>query len=259
MTLAEAATRYLLEGERTGKVSLSTESYLLQPVVECVGSLQLHQIHDGTLRPFVDKRLAEGRSHKTINLSLGVVRHMLNLACRKWRVDVGAGRTVPVLSQVPLLTMLPLNGHQRDPVPISWAEQRKLLPLLPIHLSRMALFTLNTGARDNVVVNLKWSWEIKVDFGDFECSVFEVPREYVKGRKTVGYLVCNTVAQAIVEQVRGQHNENVFVWRRERVKNFDEEPLMPYAPVQAMNNTAWQTARSKAGLGDLHVHDLRHT
>ncbi len=26
-----------------------------------------------------------------------------------------------------------------------------------------------------------------------------------------------------------------------------------------MNNTAWQNARLKAGLGDLHVHDLRHT
>jgi len=26
-----------------------------------------------------------------------------------------------------------------------------------------------------------------------------------------------------------------------------------------MNNTAWQNARKKAGLGDLQVHDLRHT
>jgi integrase len=26
-----------------------------------------------------------------------------------------------------------------------------------------------------------------------------------------------------------------------------------------MNNTAWQRARKEAGLGDLHVHDLRHT
>jgi integrase len=29
--------------------------------------------------------------------------------------------------------------------------------------------------------------------------------------------------------------------------------------VESMNNTAWHNARSKAGLGDLHVHDLRHT
>ena len=26
-----------------------------------------------------------------------------------------------------------------------------------------------------------------------------------------------------------------------------------------MNNSAWQRARRQAGLGDLHVHDLRHT
>ncbi len=259
ITLAEAATRYLLEEERAGKPSLATESYLLEPVVACVGHLPLDQVHDGTLRPFVDQRLAQGRAHKTVNLSLGVVRHMLNRACRKWRVDVGGGRTVPVLLQVPLLTMLPLNGYQRDPQPISWAEQRSLLALLPPHLARMALFTLNTGARDNVVVNLRWEWEIRVDLGDVQCSVFEVPRQYVKGRKSEGYVVCNAVAQTIVEQLRGQHDEFVFVWRRERVKDFDKEPAMPYQPIESMNNTAWQTARRKAGLADLHVHDLRHT
>jgi hypothetical protein len=101
LTLTEAATRYLLEEERVGKPSLSSEAYLLAAVVDCVGDLQLDQVHDGTLRPFMDKRLANGLSHKTINLSLGVIRHVLNRASRKWRVDVGGGRTVPVLLQVP--------------------------------------------------------------------------------------------------------------------------------------------------------------
>lgn len=123
----------------------------------------------------------------------------------------------------------------------------------------MALFVLNTGVRDDVVVNLRWEWEIKVDLGDVECSVFEVPKQHVKGRKSVRYVVCNSVAQSIVDSVRGQHDEFVFVWRRERVKNLDKEPAMPYRPVASMNNTAWQNARTKAGLGDLHVHDLRHT
>jgi hypothetical protein len=50
----------------------------------------------------------------------------------------------------------------------------------------------------------------------------------VKGRKSMGYLVCNSVAQDIIEAARGQHDEFVFVWRRERVKNLDEEPVMPY-------------------------------
>ena len=259
MTLAEAATKYLLEQESAGKVSLCTENYLLAPVIESVGELMLDQVHDGTLKKFVDRRLADGLAHKTINLSLGVVRHILNVAARKWRVNIDGGRTVPVLQQVPLLTMLELNGHQREPQPISWKEQRKLLPLLPPHLARMALFTLNTGVRDDVVVNLQWDWEIRLDLGDVECSVFEVPKEHVKGRRSVRYVVCNSVAQSVVESVRGQHDAFVFVWRRERVKNLDEDPVMPYRPVNSMNNTAWQTARKKAGLGDLHVHDLRHT
>ncbi len=29
--------------------------------------------------------------------------------------------------------------------------------------------------------------------------------------------------------------------------------------MQQQNNTAWQNARLNAGLGDLHVHDMRHT
>jgi hypothetical protein len=87
-----------------------------------------------------------------------------------------------------------------------------------------------------------------------ECSVFGVPRLYVKGRRSEGYLVCNSVAQAVVDQVRGQHDEFVFVWRRERVKNFDKEPAMQYEPIEAMNTTppgrqpaaerAWPTCTS---------------
>jgi integrase len=136
-------------------------------------------------------------------------------------------------------------------------EQRLLLDTLPPHLSRMALFTLNTGVRDDVVCNLQWEWELKIP--ELEVSVFEVPRSHVKGRRQSRVVVCNSVAQTVIESVRGQHEEYVFVWRRERVKNLDDAPAMAYRPIQMMNNTAWQTARQKAGLGDLHVHDLRHT
>jgi len=46
------------------------------------------------------------------------------------------------------------------------------------------------------------------------------------------------VAQSVIETVRGQHSEFVFVWRRERVKNLDQAPLMAYRPIETMNNTA---------------------
>lgn len=267
MTLAEAAMRYLLEEKAKAKPSWSTESYLLAPVIECCGTLQLNQVHDETLKSFVDARLQSGRSHKTVNLSLEVVRHILHVAARKWRVELGGGRTAPVLHQVPLLTMLPLLGHQREPQPLTWAEQRALLALLPTHLARMTVFTLNTGVRDDVVCSLRWEWEIRLELEGEQFSVFEVPREHVKGRNRVcDYVVCNSVAQSVIESMRGLHEETVFVWRRERTSDSPaarriragREP-MKYQPVQTMNNTAWQRARQAAGLDDLHVHDLRHT
>ena len=49
-----------------------------------IGSLPLASVHTGTLRPFIDARRRQGRKSKTINLALGVVRHILNLAASEW-------------------------------------------------------------------------------------------------------------------------------------------------------------------------------
>jgi hypothetical protein len=138
---------------------------------------------------------------------------------------------------------------------VSWKVRKEVATDL-----KGVLFDLNTGVRDDVVCNLQWSWEIPVR--QLGISVFVVPAAHVKGvvgKKTDMVLVCNSVAQSIVERQRGKHATHVFTYRRERVKNKDRPPVMPYRPIQTMNNTAWQNAREKAGLGDLHVHDLRHT
>jgi len=248
-----AAARYLLEKEREQQPSVKTDVYLLDAVMPFIGNMELSRIHDGTLAAFVRARTAEGCARKTINSSLSVVRRILNLSARTWR-DPETAKTW--LESTPLITLQSLAGFQRDPRPITWAEQRRLLPLLPSHLARMALFTLNTGVRNNVVCSLCWEWEVRVpDVG----SVFLVPREFVKGGRSWRPIVCNSVAQSVVDGCRNMHPQFVFVWRRERVKNTDTPPTMAYQPVGSMNNTAWQGARKKAGLGDLHVHDLRHT
>lgn len=252
--LFEQAAAYYLDRYQD-KVSLVSDVYHLKAVMPYIGHLSLDKVHNGSLKEFIESRQREGRKSKTINLSLSVVRRILNLAARDWRDDNG----MTWLAQAPLITMLPLDD-QRPPRPIMWAEQRKLLPALPDHLAEMVLFNLNTGVRDDVVCNLQWVWEVPVP--QLGVSVFVVPARHVKGvrgKKTDMVLVCNTVAQSVVERQRGKHATHVFTYRRERVKNADREPVMPYRPVQTMNNTAWQNARKKAGLGDLHVHDLRHT
>ena len=236
-TFNEAAAKYLLDHPE--KVSLKTDIFLLESIMPYIGKLTLDQIHDGTLAPYIKKRKSDGRANKTINLALGLVRRILNLASRSWRDETGK----TWLDMSPLITMLPLIGHQREPRPITWEEQRRLMQLLPDRLARMTLFDLNTGARDEVVCGLKWEWEIAVP--ELGVSVFEIPREGVKGRKRSRMLICNTVAQSIIESQRGVNPIYVFTYNGHRV--------------ETMNNSAWQRARRLANLDDLHVHDLRHT
>ncbi len=103
-TFDEAAAKYLLDHRE--KVSLQTDIYLLEKLVPFIGKLTLDQIYDQTLAAYVKQRKDDGQSHKTINLGLGIVRRILNLAARSWR-DEG-GKTW--LETPPLITMLPLIG-----------------------------------------------------------------------------------------------------------------------------------------------------
>jgi integrase len=236
------AAKYLLESE--DKLSIATEATLLEAIMPFIGNLSLEQIHDDTLQPFIKARKKQGRKNKTVNASLAVVRHILNYCARKWRDD--KGRTL--LETAPLISMLPLDDA-RKPRPISWTEQRLLLPLLSAHLQRMALFDLNTGARDDVVCNLRWEWEVYLE--ELECSVFIVPPRYVKGRKGWRPLICNRVAQSIIEEQRGKHSEFVFTYQCGKLRESHA--------VETMNNNGWQRARKSVGLQDVRVHDLRHT
>lgn len=54
-----------------------------------IAHLNLEQIHDDTLQPFIKARKEQGRKNKTVNASLEVVRHILNLCAWKWRDDQG--------------------------------------------------------------------------------------------------------------------------------------------------------------------------
>jgi len=58
-------------------------------------------------------------------------------------------------------------------------------------------------------------------------------------------LVLNRLARSVVDSVRGQHPEFVFVYRGR--------------PIETMHNNAWQKARKRAGLPQVRVHDLKHT
>jgi integrase len=172
-----------------------------------------------------------------VNAALAVVRRILNLAASEW-VDAC---NLTWLATAPKIKLLKVTDA-RKPYPLSWDEQTRLFSELPAHLSRMALFKVNTGCRDQEVCQLRWEWEVPVS--ELNTSLFILPGDRVKNGEE-RLVVLNRVAKSVIEEVRGSHPEFVFTYRDH--------------PVETMNNTGWQSARKRAGLPQVRVHDLKHT
>lgn len=197
----------------------------------------LREVHSGTLQRFVDARATKGVKTRTINIALGVVRRILNLAASEW-VDENGLTWLEVAPRVKLLAV----RDSRAPYPMSWEEQLRLLQELPAHLAQMALFKLNTSCREQEVCSLQWSWE--VDVPEIGGSVFLIPARHVKNRRE-RLVVLNDVAASVIESVRGTHPIYAFTYRGHRVDKMD--------------NSAWKKARRRAELEMVRVHDLKHT
>ena len=152
-TFTDCAARYVAQSR--GKRSIDVIKWHVTLLQSYIGDFEPQQIHDQTLEPFVEARLAGGASATRINRSLEVVRTILNRAARSYRDADGR----PWLEGMPpLITMLPESP--RSPYPITWKEQDTLFRKLPAHLGRMALFAVNTGLRDSNVCGLQWTWRL---------------------------------------------------------------------------------------------------
>jgi integrase len=148
------------------------------------------------------------------------------------------------------------HPHRREPYPLSVAEQRLLFSELATHLASMALFKVNTGLREQEVVNLRWRWEIPIP--ELGTSIFVIPRDFVKNELD-RYVVLNRIARSVVDECRGRHSEFVFSHKGN--------------PLTRIYNSGWKGARRRAsaryekefgrpcpaGFRSIRVHDLKHT
>ena len=108
---------------------------------------------------------------RSINNSLALIRHILNLAASEWRDEQG----LTWLEHALKIKVIPVRDG-RAPYPVSREEQALLCRELPDHLARMALFKV---CRDQEVCGLKWDDEVKVPecaFGHIGYRVFRSHR-----------------------------------------------------------------------------------
>jgi hypothetical protein len=125
MTFDAAAAHYI--GHSSNKKSLETEIFQLKSVMPFIAHLDIKDIDDESLDVYIKFRIAAGRKHKTINLTLGVIRHILNLCVDTFKYK----NKLSWLEEKPKITFLSLVGHQRTPTPLSWSDQENLLKHLP--------------------------------------------------------------------------------------------------------------------------------
>lgn len=114
---------------------------------------------------------------------------------------------------------------------------------------------MNTGLREQEVVNLRWMWEVPVP--ELGTSVFVVARAFVKNGLD-RYVVLNRIAKSVIDGCRGEHPEFVFTRRGK--------------PITRIYNSGWKAARRRAskryasefgrscpkGFQSIRVHDLKH-
>lgn len=243
-TFREAATKYLRENMQ--KASIDNDALHISQLDPYIGSLTIAQIHTGSLQSFVETRQKQGRKAKTINLALGVVRRILNLAAAEWMDENG----LTWLAHAPKIKLLPLRD-QGQPYPLSRVEQERLFKELPKHLRQMCLFKVNTGCRDQEVCQLRWEWEIP--FPELNTSVFVIPAWIVRNGRICSLVkngkdrlvVLNDIAKSVVDSRRGIDPVFVFTYAGH--------------PLTRMFNTAWLKARTRADLPNVRIHDLKHT
>ena len=198
-TFRQAAMKFLQENQHLR--SIGDYALHLKQLDPYLGDLPLASVHMGTLRPFIEARQKQGRKTKSINLALGLVRHILNTAASEWLDE----NNLTWLAAPPKIKLMKVTDAA-EPYPLSWDEQARLFQQLPKHLARMALFKVNTGCRDAEVCGLKWEWEVSVP--ELNTSVFLIPGSKVKNGDE-RLVVLNRVAKSVIDGVRGEH-ECVF-------------------------------------------------
>lgn len=230
----QAALKYAQDYSH--KRSIERDVRDLKALDPYIGKLPLSQVHAGTMQRFIDARRKEGIKSGTVNRSLAVARRILRLAAELWRDDYG----MTWLESAPMLPDVDWRDS-RDPAPITWTEQGRLMQELPEHLREMAEFAVHTGCRESEVCALQWGWEVALPNGGFG---FILPASKTKNACD-RLVVLNTTARAVVNRQRGRHDVSVFTFSGR--------------PVASIYNNAWRKGRKKAGLAHVRGHDLRHT
>ncbi|RDV01034.1 site-specific integrase [Undibacter mobilis] len=226
------AERYL-PYVQTYKTSWQTDETVLRiHVLPRLGHLALDEIKTDAISSLINAMRVDGYAPGTMNRVIVILRYIYNLA-RKWKTPGGDNNPAAGLSAGP--------DVQRNRFLSEW-EAENLVRAIHADENRTAarsiLLLLLTGARRNEITFAKW------DYVDWKNKTLLVPKSK-SGRARV--IALNQSAIALLTATpRIEGNSYIF-------------PSEVTGRPSASLFFPWDRIRKRAGLGDVRLHDLRHS
>jgi integrase len=210
-------------------------SLLNKHIIPAVGRKYLDAITRDDVLALIQKRIADGASAGSVNRVVILLRFMFNQIIR-WNV---VGVTSNPTRDIPLLKLN--NQRQRF---LSEQEASRLLVAVqqsrnPV-LGGIVAMLLLTGARKREVMDARW------DCIDWSGRIWKIP---ISKSGVARYVPLSDGALLLLRQRQLQSAKDcLWVFA-------NPESLKPYTCI----TNAWVTARTRAGLENLRMHDLRHS
>src|SRR3990167_3836846 len=243
MNFRNASQRYLAENM---KKTIRHDVSYIEALYPLIASSNIHDIHPGSLKPYMTARDAAGIKIRTMNYTIVLINAIKGMAYRYFRDDDGKP-LAPYVNPLPLISKKTsgLYGVQwrddaRQGRVITLEEQHEFVALLDNDTHDMFMFGLYTGARQSEITGLTWDEEKRGE------GIFVLDKSRTKSGRSRPLILCG-VTHDIIESRRGDDEDFVFV-KSEGLRTFNQ-----------INERKWKYEKNESMIGDIRVHDARTT
>lgn len=239
-TVGSALDRYLREVTPSKRPSTQrSERIRAESITKHLGRYSLASLTPDIVASFRDYRLGEGKSASTVRLELALLGHLYTVAIKEWGLGLVYN---PVTS---IRRPAPGRGRNRR---LSWTEFRRLLKSCDAHSNPMlgwvVRIALYTGMRQGEILSLNR------DQVDLDRRVVRLTETKNGSARTVplSKRAVRVFKAALSHPMRPSDTNLLFFGEPGR-----DGKRKPYRI-----NKVWSNALERAGIADLHFHDLRH-
>lgn len=235
-TFSDFAEEYRRDAEVRKRGWRVREQYIVNRMKGKFGVRRLADLKPTDIRDYIQELADQGRKPATLNRHLQVIKHMGAMAIRWGMLAKNPAAEIPLYHVH--------NWRQRI---LSPEEERRLLfecqnfSVYGVHQARhlhtFVSIALHTGMRAGEIMSLRWA---DVDFPH------RLIRVFASKTQTERVIPMNDRLTAILRGARKQAVGEFLV---------ADEHGRPMHSVKR----AFQSARKRAGLSDVRIHDLRHT